>query len=156
MTPGRSGSRPPASHVGLRIQGATIMTTANAQPQLRLTLAIALLVAGAGVLTQYVAGVPGFPTVPPGPIILGVAGILVLARPRQRWVLVAGAFAALFVTAGGLIEGSVWGRLADPGQLDVWIGVTGQWLGQAVALAAGAMAIRQAFFTGSRVSAGRR
>jgi hypothetical protein len=129
------------------------MTTKNAQPQIRLILAIALLVAGAGVLSQYLVGVPGFPTIPPGPIILGIAGILVLAFPKHRWVLILGLFAALFVTVGGLAEGSVWGRLGDPGQFDVWISVVAQWAGQAVALVAGVIAVRQAYFSGSRTPA---
>ena len=132
------------------------MMTKNSRSQSSTILAIALLIAAAGVLTQYLAGVPGFPTIPPGPIILGTAGILVLALPKHRWPLVTGFLAALFVTVGGLIEGSVWGRLGDPGQFDVWIGVVGQWLGQAVALVAGAAAIRQAFARGPRAAAVRR
>ncbi|BAL91744.1 hypothetical protein AMIS_65240 [Actinoplanes missouriensis 431] len=108
---------------------------------LRTALGISLLVAGLGVLIQYSVGVPGFPDIPPGPIILGVAGILVLALPRYRWVIVAGLIAALFVTVGGLIEGSVWGRLGEPGRFDVWIGVFMQWAGQAVALVSAVMAL---------------
>ncbi|MEU8238533.1 hypothetical protein AB0C07_09830 [Actinoplanes missouriensis] len=108
---------------------------------LRTALGISLLVAGLGVLIQYLVGVPGFPVIPPGPIILGVAGILVLALPRYRWVMVVGLIAALFVTVGGLIEGSVWGRLGEPGRFDVWIGVFMQWAGQAVALVSAVMAL---------------
>ncbi|BBH63881.1 hypothetical protein ACTI_05660 [Actinoplanes sp. OR16] len=108
---------------------------------LRRVLGISLLVAGLGVLIQYLVGVPGFPKIPPGPIILGVAGILVLALPRYRWVIVVGLIAALFVTVGGLIEGSVWGRLGEPGRFDVWIGVFLQWAGQAVALVSAVMAL---------------
>jgi hypothetical protein len=107
----------------------------------RIALGISLLVAGLGVLIQYLVGVPGFPKIPPGPIILGVAGVLVLALPRYRWPLIVGLIAALFVTVGGLIEGSVWGRLGDPGKFDVWIGVFMQWAGQAAALVSGVMAL---------------
>ena len=111
----------------------------------RLTLAVGLFLAAAGVLTEFLVGVPGFPKIPPGPIILGAAGILVLALAKHRWTLIAGLLAALFVTGGGLIEGSVWGRLAEPGQFDVWIGVVMQWLGQLIAIVAGAIAIRHAY-----------
>lgn len=117
-------------------------TTLN---RLRLGLAIGLFVAAAGVLTQYLVGVPGFPKIPPGPIILGAAAILVLAMPAHRWTLLVGTFAALFVFTGGLIEGSVWGRLGDPGTFDVWIGVFLQWSGQVIALIFGGLAIRQAY-----------
>lgn len=114
----------------------------------RLVLGSALLVAGAGVLTLYLAGVPGFPTIPPGPIILGVSGSLVLALPRRRWPLIVGVAAALFVTVGGLIEGSFWARLGDPGTFDVWIGAVLQWTGLVVALVAGALALRRAYAPG--------
>ncbi|MGK5681724.1 hypothetical protein [Actinoplanes sp. URMC 104] len=107
----------------------------------RRALALGLFLAAAGVLTQFLVGVPGFPAIPPGPIILGLAGILLLALPGARWPIFTGLGAALFVTVGGLVEGSVWGRLGDPGQLDVWVGVVGQWAGQAVALVAGTLAL---------------
>lgn len=107
----------------------------------RIALGISLLVAGFGILIQYLVGVPGFPEIPPGPIILGVAGILVLALPRYRWLLIIGLIAALFVTVGGLIEGSVWDRLGDPGKFDVWIGVFMQWAGQVAALVSAVMAV---------------
>lgn len=113
----------------------------------RIALGAALLLAGAGVLTQFLVGVPGFPKIPPGPIILGVAALLVLALPGYRWPLVIGAIAALFLTGGGLIEGSVWGRLADPGTFDVWIGVVMQWVGLVIALVTGVFTIRSAYFT---------
>jgi hypothetical protein len=112
---------------------------------LRTALAAGLIVAAAGVLTQFLVGVPGFPKIPPGPIILGVAAILVLALAARRWTLLVGTFAALFVFAGGLLEGSVWGRLGNPGAFDVWIGVVLQWIGLVIALVAGVAAIRQAY-----------
>ena len=118
----------------------------------RIALAVGLIVAGAGVLTQFLVGVPGFPRIPPGPIILGAAAILVLALPARRWTLLVGTGAALFVFVGGLIEGSVRGRLGDPGTFDVWIGAFLQWLGLSIALVAGAVAIRQAYAR-SRVGA---
>jgi hypothetical protein len=111
---------------------------------LRTALAAGLIVAAAGVLTQFLVGVPGFPKIPPGPIILGAAAVLVLALTTRRWTLLVGTFAALFVFVGGLIEGSVWGRLGNPGAFDVWIGVVLQWTGLVIALVAGTAAIRQA------------
>lgn len=122
----------------MRTNGSTITP-------IRITLALGLLVAGAGVLTQFLVGVPGFPKIPPGPIILGVAAVLVLVLAAERWTLIVGTFAALFVLVGGLIEGSVWGRLGDPGNFDVWSGVFLQWIGLVVALVAGVVAIRQAY-----------
>jgi hypothetical protein len=120
------------------------MATNGSLPPSRITLALSLIVAGAGVLIQFLVGVPGFPKIPPGPIILGVAGILVLVL-RQRWILIVGLIAALFVTVGGLIEGSVWGRLGDPGKFDVWIGVFLQWIGLLIALISAVIAIREAY-----------
>ncbi|MEV8515415.1 hypothetical protein [Dactylosporangium sp. NPDC051484] len=121
------------------------MTTNNALSPSRLTLGLALIVAGSGVLTQFLVGVPGFPKIPPGPIILGVAGIIVLALGRSRWPLVVGLLAALFVTLGGLIEGSVWSRIGNPGQFDVWIGVALQWVGLVGALITAVLALTRAY-----------
>jgi hypothetical protein len=104
--------------------------------------ATALIVAAAGILIQYLVGVPGYPAVPPGPIILGVAGIAVFAfAARWRWVLILGVVAPLVITVGGLIEGSSWGRLGDPGAFGPFIGTALQWAGMLVALAAGALAL---------------
>ncbi|TQS41342.1 hypothetical protein [Cryptosporangium phraense] len=118
---------------------------------MRKVMGTALLVAAAGLTIEYFAGVADFPTIPPGPFILGIAGVLVLALTRPRWPLVVGLIAALFVTVGGLIEGSVWHRIADPGEFADWLGVVLQWTGQVVAIVAGILAIRGAYF--SRVRA---
>ncbi|WP_035859176.1 hypothetical protein [Cryptosporangium arvum] len=111
----------------------------------RLLLGGGLLVACVGLVIEFFAGVVDFPTIPPGPFILGISGIIVFALGRARWPLVLGFVAALFITVGGLIEGSVWGRIADPGETADWIGVLLQWPGQVVALVAGALAIRKAY-----------
>ena len=121
------------------------MATNGSLPLGRITIAFSLFVAGVGILIQFLVGVPGFPKVPPGPIILGLAGILVLVLSRQRWPLIISLLAALFVTVGGLIEGSVWGRLGDPSKFDVWSGVFLQWIGLVVALVSAAIVIRQAY-----------
>ncbi|SCF27667.1 hypothetical protein [Micromonospora mirobrigensis] len=121
------------------------MATDSSSIPARIALALGLVVAALGVLVQFLVGVPGFPAIPPGPIILGVAAIVVLALPRRRWPLVVGLVAAVFVTGGGLIEGSVWGRLADPATFDVWSGAVLQWSGLLVALISGALAVRLAY-----------
>ena len=103
----------------------------------RIMLASSLIVAALGILVQFLVGVPGFPAIPPGPIILSAAAVVVLL-PGRRWPVLIGLVAALFVLAGGLIEGSVWGRLADPAELDVWTGVVLQWAGLLAAVASAA------------------
>jgi hypothetical protein len=104
----------------------------------------ALLVAAAGIVVQIVAGVPGYPTVPPGPLILAAAGLLVLLV-RQRWVAVVGVIAPLFILVGGILEGSSVDRLADPGAFGPFIGTALQAIGILTGLAAGVVALRQAF-----------
>jgi hypothetical protein len=105
--------------------------------------ATALLAAAAGILIQYLVGVPGYPAVPPGPIILGAAGIAVLAlADHWRWVIILGVSTPLFITIGGIIDGSSWGRLADPGAFGPFIGTAVQWIGMVVALVAGVSAMR--------------
>ena len=121
------------------------MASNGSLPPPRLALGFSLIVAGLGILIQFLVGVPGFPEVPPGPLILGIAGIAVLVLARWRWPLVVALLAALFVTVGGLIEGSVWGRLGDPGKFGVWSGVFLQWIGLMIALASAVLAIRQAY-----------
>lgn len=120
-------------------------TTGSPLTPARIGLAVALAVAAIGILVQYLVGVPGFPKVPPGPIILGLAAILVVVLAKQRWSLFIGLVAALFVTVGGIAQGDLWGRLADPGKFDVWSGVFLQWAGLVGALIAAAIAIRQAY-----------
>lgn len=65
-------------------------------------LSAGLIVAGVGVFIQFVTGVPGFPPIPPGPIILIGAGLLVALLP-WRWTPVIGLIAALFVSVGTVL-----------------------------------------------------
>ncbi len=70
------------------------------KPQLSpvvMVLSAGLIVAGVGVFIQFVTGVPGFPPIPPGPIILIGAGLLAALLP-WRWTPVIGLVAALFVS----------------------------------------------------------
>jgi hypothetical protein len=107
--------------------------------------AIGLIVAALGILIEYLVGVPGFPKIPPGPIILGASGILVLVTVvRWKWILFISELAALFISVGGIIEGSSWGRLSRVGDFGPFIGTALQWIGLAVAVIAGATAIVKA------------
>ena len=100
------------------------------------------IVAGLGILTLYLVGVPGFPKIPPGPIILGVAGVLVLAlAARWRWVLAVGLIAPAAIAAGGLIQGAMWSHFTDPGDFGPFAGTVLQWLGLAIALVSGVYAV---------------
>lgn len=65
----------------------------------RVLLVIALLVAAAGILVQFLTGVSGFPAVPPGPIILAATAIVV-AVVRWRWIPGLGLLAAAFIAVG--------------------------------------------------------
>jgi len=96
-----------------------------------------LLVIGAGLLAQQVAGVE-MPVVPPGLVLVVVAAVLMLVT-TWRWTpilaLVAGAAEAAAVLVGA-------GKLVDFGALDV-LGAT--WLrfaGIVVTLVAGVFALR--------------
>jgi hypothetical protein len=108
----------------------------------RLTTA-ALIAAAAGILIQFLVGVPGFPAVPPGPIILTVTAVAVYAlRNRWRWVIVLGVLVPLFIIVGGIIDGTSWGRLADPSAFGPFIGTALQWIAMPVAVIAAALTIR--------------
>jgi hypothetical protein len=103
---------------------------------------VALFAAVVGMIVQIIAGVD-FPTVPPGPIILGVVGIALFAT-FNRWVALAGVAAPLFIAVGGVLEGSSWGRVVHPGEFGPFIGTVLQWVGLVGAIAFGLRAIFQA------------
>jgi hypothetical protein len=130
-------------HGPTRCKGAT---TVNANASVTRLLAAGLILGALGVLIQFLVGVPGFPKVPPGVIILGLCGILVFfLADRWRWILVLGLIAALFVSVGGILEGSIWGRLGDPGDFGPFIGTAAQAVGLLAALISGMAAVAQAF-----------
>jgi hypothetical protein len=105
-----------------------------------------LFVAVVGIIIQIIVGVPGYPAVPPGPIILGVVGILVLAlAPRFKWILILGIIAPAFVLVGGIAEGSIWGRLGHPGDFGPFIGTLLQIAGVVLAVVYGVIATIGAF-----------
>ena len=104
--------------------------------------AVGLVLAGAGILIQYLTGVPGFPTIPPGPIIAAVAAALVIWVP-WRWAPTVGLAAALFFVVGAAAFGAVpaiLDRLADPGSVGPFAGTAIQVVGLAVAVIAGILA----------------
>ncbi|ALG08699.1 hypothetical protein [Kibdelosporangium phytohabitans] len=108
--------------------------------------AVFLFIAAAGIVLQIIVGVPGYPAVPPGPIILAVAGLLVLLlASKAKWVLFIGIIAPLFVLVGGLIEGSIFDRLGNPGDFGPFLGTALQEIGIVVALIYGIIAASQAY-----------
>jgi hypothetical protein len=105
-----------------------------------------LVVAAVGILTQYLSGVEGFPTIPPGPIILLVAAGLVTFGPC-RWTSAIGVVAPLFVLVGGAIATTVnWGTsaapLSNPTEAGGFAGAVIQLVGVITALVAGIAAAK--------------
>jgi hypothetical protein len=117
----------------------------------KLTVA-GLVVAAAGILTQYFSGVEGFPTIPPGPIILLVAAAVVAFGP-WRWTAVVGVAVSLFVLVGGTIATIVnWGvgaPLSNPAEVGGFAGSLIQFLGLIIALVAGIIATIQNYQGGT-------
>lgn len=102
---------------------------------------IFLLIAAAGIVLQIISGVPGYPYVPPGPIILAVAGILMLTlADRIKWIVAVGIVAPAFILVGGLVEGSIWGRLGNVADFGPFLGTALQMGGVIVALVCGIIA----------------
>jgi hypothetical protein len=119
-------------------------------------LNVAGLVAGAGgILMQYLSRVEGFPTIPPGPIILLVAAAVVAFGP-WRWTPAVGVVTPLFVLVGGAIATIVnWGvgaPLANPAEVGGFASAVIQLLGLITALVAGIVAATQP--SGSRAEYG--
>ncbi|HYY45366.1 MAG TPA: hypothetical protein VE975_09310 [Actinomycetota bacterium] len=106
----------------------------------------ALVVGAAGILMQYFSGVGGFPTIPPGPIILVVAAAVVALGP-WRWTPVVGIIAPLFVLVGGAIATTAnWGvgaPLSAPAEVIGFSGALVQFLGVITALVAGIVALKR-------------
>ncbi|WAL68521.1 hypothetical protein ORV05_12345 [Amycolatopsis cynarae] len=102
---------------------------------IRRMLAVFLALACVGVLVQIFTGVP-YPKVPPGPIILAVAALLV-AVVRWRWMPVLGLLVALFLSVGAVASGTTLPRLAEPAWLGPFAGTWLQILAQLAAIAAG-------------------
>ncbi|SHF27908.1 hypothetical protein SAMN05444392_11328 [Seinonella peptonophila] len=108
--------------------------------------AVSLFVAALGILILYFSGVPGFPLIPPGPIILGIAGILVFTlASRWKWIPFISVLAGLFISFGTIIEGSIWGRLTNISDFAPFVGTLIQGLGLVVAVITGLIVLAKAF-----------
>lgn len=107
------------------------------------TALVAGLILGAvGLIIEVVSGVPGFPTVPPGPIILAVAALFVALAP-WRWAPILGLAAAVFLTVGQVVAPNFGGsldRLGDVGTFGPFAGTALFEIGLLVALVAGVLA----------------
>jgi hypothetical protein len=106
-----------------------------------IVLSIGLIVAGLGVLTLFLDGLPGFPTVPPGPIIMiGIAVVVLLVR--WRWIGAVGFLATVGISAGFIptLSDAV-DRLTDTSHPDLVAGTAAQMVGLAVALVGGVVAV---------------
>ncbi len=108
----------------------------------RFALVVGLVLAAAGVLTEFLSGVRGFPKIPPGPIILGVAALLV-ATLRWRWAPILGLAVALFIATGGVIA-TANGSFRPPAEPGPIIGTAVQLLGLLIAIGAGGVAVAAA------------
>lgn len=102
----------------------------------------ALIVAAAGILIIFAAAPDRFPSVPPGPIILGVAAGIVALAPG-RWTPAIGAVVPLVILVGSIVTGEVVDLLSDPENAGALIGGVTQLLALLAAIATGAMATRQ-------------
>jgi hypothetical protein len=103
-----------------------------------------LVLASAGIVTQYFSGVEGFPTVPPGPFIFLGAAALVVWGP-WRWIPVIGVIAPLLgLVLGTMATVSNWettAPLSDPGNTGGFAGAIMQFSGLIAALGAGIVVV---------------
>ena len=105
----------------------------------RTALVAGLVTAAAGVIVLILVGVPGFPLIPPGPIILLLAAGLVAFLP-WRWAPALGLLAAVFLSVGTVTAGVTATILATPSMPGPFVGSLIQVVGLAVALVAGVLA----------------
>jgi hypothetical protein len=98
--------------------------------------ALAMVVAIAAIIWQIAAGVD-YPTVPPGPIILGVA-VAVVLFVRATWARIVGIVVPLFLLVGGTIA-----TIADEENASPFVATVLQFVAVAVALVAGVVAFRE-------------
>jgi hypothetical protein len=106
----------------------------------RSLLVVGLVLAALGTLGEYLSGVPGFPLVPPGPIILGVAAVAVALLP-WRWAPAVGLVVALFILGGALVSGVPLTLLLTPGVVGQFLSALVQFVGLLLAIAAGIVAL---------------
>jgi hypothetical protein len=109
------------------------------RPSARTVLVAGLVTAAAGVVVLILVGVPGFPLIPPGPIILLVGAGLVAFLP-WRWAPALGLLAAAFLSVGAVLAGATAAMLATPSVPGPFVGSVIEVIGLAVALVAGGLA----------------
>jgi hypothetical protein len=105
--------------------------------------ALAMVVAIAAIIWQIAAGVD-YPTVPPGPIILGVA-VAVVLFVRATWARIVGIVVPLFLLVGGTIAtiADEENALRHAGDASPFVATVLQFVAVAVALVAGVVAFRE-------------
>jgi hypothetical protein len=104
--------------------------------------ALAMVVAVAAIVWQIAAGVD-YPTVPPGPIVLGVAAAIVVFV-RARWARVVGIVVPLFLLVGGTIASIAddANALRHPADASPFVATVVQLAAIGIALVAGVVAFR--------------
>lgn len=118
------------------------MTAHTVRPRPAVQLA-AMVVAIAGYLLLLVAGVRELSPFPPPVVALLPAALAVAALPRRRWPNLLGACVCAVALFGALvIYRATYDRLADPGQVLLWVGTALQVSGLGVAVVAGILATR--------------
>ena len=96
---------------------------------------IGLLMALFGIGVQIIGGVK-YPPVPPGPILLILAVVLVLFT-KWTWVPFVSVIVPLFLLVGGSIAPTGRHNMTDPGHLGPFVGTLMQMIGVALAVVAG-------------------
>ena len=122
------------------------MNQRNSLPSANKLTVAALLAAAAGFVIQIVSGID-VPTVPPGLLILLVAGLIALLP--WRWMPVVGAAVGLFLLVGFFPSGAA-GSLLEPGQVGIFVGAWVQFLAVIVVAFAGIVATIQNYRTDLR------
>jgi len=105
--------------------------------------ALAMVAAIGAIIWQVAAGVD-YPTVPPGPIILGVA-VVVVVFVQALWAGVVGVVVPLFLLIGGTIAGitDADNPIRDPGAASPFAAIVLQLAALIVAVIAGVVALRE-------------
>ena len=101
-----------------------------------------MVVAIATIVWQIAAGVD-YPTVPPGPIILGAA-VLVVLFVRSTWARIVGIVVPLFLLVGGVIASLADddSALRHPGDASPFVATVLEFAAIVIALVAGILAFR--------------
>ena len=102
---------------------------------------IGLASAAAGIWIQALSGVPEYPTIPPGPIILVAVALVIAAGSRYwRWLPVLGTFLSALITVGAFVRPGTANRLSDPAMVGAFAGTLIQMLALIITIPAGVVA----------------